>query len=285
MVHHEIQLSNLDKLYFPKAGITKGEVIEYYQKIASHFVPLSKNRPLVMHRFPEGIAKTGFYQKQIPDYFPSWIHHKQVTLKSDGKQELVMVDDADSLVYLANQGVLEFHAWLSSAQAVNHPDKMVFDLDPSGTKIAELRFAAQKLKKMLEGYKLTPFIMTTGSRGYHVVVPIVPEHSFEKVHDFAKSIARDLVEQYPDRFTIEMSKARRKGKVFIDYLRNSFGQTSVAPYSLRARENAPVATPISWLELSKTKPQQYTLKTIFKRLSRKKDPWKDFFKKAKRLSL
>jgi bifunctional non-homologous end joining protein LigD len=284
-VHHDIQLSHLDKLYFPESSITKGNVIDYYQKIASHFVPLSKNRPMVMHRFPDGIAKEGFYQKQIPDYFPAWIHHKQVTLKKGEEQELVMVDDADSLVYLANQGVLEFHAWLSSARAVNNPDKIVFDLDPSGADIQELRFAARTLKKILEGHKLVPFIMTTGSRGYHVVVPIIPEHSFEKVHEFAQSIAQSLVEQYPDRFTITMSKAQRKGNVFIDYLRNSFGQTSVAPYSLRARENAPIATPIGWLELSKTKPQQYTLKNIFKRLLRKKDPWKDFFKKAKRLSL
>jgi bifunctional non-homologous end joining protein LigD len=236
-----------------------------------------------MQRFPDGIAKEGFYQKQIPDYFPDWVAHKEVTLKKGDKQSLVVIDNRDSLVYLANQGVLVFHAWLSTTDAIHNPDKIVFDLDPSGSDVKSLRFAAQKLKKILESYKLDSFIMTTGSRGYHVVVPLIPDHPFEKVHVFAKSVAQQLVEQYPDRFTIEINKVKRKKRVFIDYLRNSFGQTSVAPYSLRAVEKAPVATPIAWTDLSKTKPQQYTMKNIFKRLARKKDPWSDFEKKRQKL--
>jgi bifunctional non-homologous end joining protein LigD len=238
-----------------------------------------------MHRFPDGITKEGFYQKQVPDYFPSWIYRKTVPLKKGEKQTLVIVDDADSLLYLANQGVLVFHAMLSCADAVNKPDKIVFDLDPSGDDIKELRFAARLLKKKLEEYGLHPFVMTTGSRGYHVVTPIIPEHSFIKVHAFAKKIADSLADEYPDRLTTEMSKSERKKRVFIDYLRNSYNQTSVAPYSLRAHEGAPVATPINWSELSKTKPQQYTIKTLFKRLSRKQDPWKNFDKKAMRLEI
>ncbi len=236
-----------------------------------------------MHRFPDGIEHEGFYQKQISDYFPAWIGRKTVTLKTGEKQTLVMINDVDSLLYLANQGVLVFHGMLSCANAVNKPDKIVFDLDPSGDDIKELRFAARALKKKLEQCGLHPFIMTTGSRGYHVVTPIIPEYSFEKVHSFARKMAETLAQEYPDRMTTEVSKASRKGRVFIDYLRNSYNQTSVVPYSVRAHEGAPIATPIAWTELSKTVPQQYTIKNIFKRLARKKDAWKGFFKKAKRL--
>lgn len=285
MPSHTINFSHLDKLYYPASHLTKGDVIDYYRAIAPYFLALNSGRPIVMHRFPDGIAHEGFYQKQISDYFSAWVERKKILLKKGTTQELVVINDQDSLLYLANQGVLVFHAWLSPVSSVRYPDKMVFDLDPSGNDLQELRFGARQLKKMLEKHGLTPFLMTTGSHGYHVVVPLVAQYSFAKIHAFAKKIADELVEQYPDLFTTHISKKKRKGRIFIDYLRNAYGQTSVAPYSLRALEGAPVATPIGWSELSRTEPQKYTLNNIFKRLKRVKDPWKNFFKKACRLKL
>lgn len=282
---HTITVANLEKIFYPVAGFTKQDVLEYYTKIAPYFLPLVKNHLIVMHRFPDGITSEGFYQKEVPDYFPAWIKRKKIDLKKSEKQTQVLVDSTASLVYLANQGVLVFHSWLSSAQKINKPDKIVFDLDPSGNDLNELRFAARKFKKILEDHGLVPFVMTTGSRGYHIVAPLVPEHSFEVVHAFAKQICQELVANYPDRFTIQMNKAKRKGRIFLDYLRNSYGQTSVACYSLRAKEGAPIATPLEWRELSKTKPDQYTIKNIFIRLARKKDPWKNFYQNAKRLKI
>lgn len=279
---HTITLSNLDKILFPKSGITKGQVIAYYQKIAPFFLTHAKNHLIVMHRFPDGIHQ-GFYQKQIPDYFPAWIKRKKIVLRTQEEQTLVVLDSSAALVYLANQAVLVFHSWLSSQSSITKPDKMVFDIDPADHTLTEIRFAVKKLKAVLEEHKLKPFVMTTGSRSYHVVVPLLPKHTYESVRSFAKHICRELADNYPERFTIDMSKSKRRGRIFLDYLRNSFGATSVACYSLRALEGAPIATPLAWTELSTTKPQQYTIKNIFKRLARKKDPWKDFAKYARPL--
>lgn len=278
-----ITLSHLNKLLFAQSGITKKDVVTYYQKIAPFLLPHVHNHLIVMQRFPEGIAQEGFYQKQIPGYFPSWIKRKKINLQKKDTQTLVLIDDSATLIYLANQAVLVFHSWLSSSEKINYPDKMVFDLDPQENSLRELRFGAKKLKAILEKHGLTPFLMTTGSRGYHVVVPLIPVHSFEKVRTFARTICQELANAYPDRFTTEINKSKRKKRIFLDYLRNSFGQTSVVCYSLRALEGAPIATPISWAELSKTKPQQYSIKNIFRRLARKQDPWHNFSKYAKNI--
>lgn len=278
-----LEFTHLDKVLFPKSNITKRDIIQYYQNIASWFLSQADNRLMVMHRFPEGIDHEGFYQKQISDYFPSWINRYTVDLKKGGSQTLLIVDSPASLMYLANQLVIEFHSWLSSIDDINKPDKIVFDLDPSDENLEILHFVALQLKAELEQHQLVPFIMTTGSRGYHVVVPIKPQHDFEIVHEFAKKVAHLIAEKHPNKCTAEVSKAKRNDKVFIDYLRNSFGQTSIACYSVRAHEDAPIATPISWDELSKTEPQKYNIHNIFKRLAKKDDPWKNFSKHAKNL--
>jgi bifunctional non-homologous end joining protein LigD len=281
-----VEISNIKKIFYPKTGITKGDVIKYYERIAPYFIQYSAEHLIVMHRFPDGIQKDSFYQKQVPDYFPDWITTKEITLKTGEKQTLVVIDKEENLVYLANQGVLVFHSWLSSMPNIDNPDKIVFDLDPSPkTSLTELRYAVRKIKKNLEEHGLVPYLMTTGSKGYHVVAPILPEHPFAEVHDFAKHIATELANQHPDKFTTAMSKVKRKGRIFIDYLRNSFGQTSVACYSLRAKPGAPIATPLDWSELSQTAPQKYNINNIFKRLAKKKDPWKSFEKDAKHLNL
>lgn len=284
---HKIELTNLDKIFYPKSGYTKEDIINYYYDVAKYMLPHIKNRPMVMQRFPSGIKKEGFYHKEKPDYFPGWIKHKSINLEKDGKQLLVVIEKKEDLIYLANQGTLVFHIWLCQKNNINKPDKIIFDLDPSkGASFEDVKFAAYKLKNIFEENKLNSFVMTTGSKGLHVVIPIKPEHNFDKIRKFSKNITLDLAEKYPDKLTSEVRINKRKGRVFLDYLRNSFGQTGVAPYSLRPIEKAPIATPLSWKELPSVKDaQQYNLGNIFKRLSKKGDPWKSIYNKAKKLKI
>lgn len=282
--------SHVDKIWFAKSKITKQDIIDYYDKISSYFLPLVKNHPIVLQRFPNGIDQDSFYQKNLSQYFPDTIDRTTVNLKKGGKQTLVMINNKESLLYLVNQATLVFHAWLSGAKNIDKPDRIVFDLDPAHAVVTKLdikylRLGAKKLKLLLEQYHLTPLVMTTGSRGFHVVVPIVPQHNFEKVHEFAKMISAQLVAQDPHHFTNKATKSGRRGKIFVDYLRNSYGQTSVACYSVRAYPKAPVATPIDWSELAATTPQKYTISNIFKRLAKKNTAWNDFADHAKKLKL
>lgn len=283
---HTIDLSHVDKILFPESGITKGDLINYYQKIAPFLLPHIKDHLMVMHRYPNGITHEGFYQKEEPSFFPSWIHHVTVELRKGGKQNLIVLDKAADLVFLANQAVVVLHSWMSTCKKPDYPNKIVFDLDPAANNdVEQLHFTAKAVKALLEDHKLIPFVMTTGSRGFHVVAPIKVEHQFSTVHNFTKQIAHELAQKYPDLMTVEMSIAERKNKIFIDYLRNTYGATSVAPYSVRAHPHAPVATPLDWDELHTTDSQHYKMDTIFKRLSHKEDPWKTFEKQAKPLKI
>jgi bifunctional non-homologous end joining protein LigD len=273
------------KILFPRDKITKGDVIDYYTKIAPFTIPYIKDRPLVMQRFPNGIQEEGFYHKAIPNYFPKWIKRKKVKLETDGSQTLVVANKKKDLAYLANQDVLTPHIWLSTTKKLHFPNKIVLDLDPGKKGLKDLRFAAKKLKSALEKHGLKVFLMTTGSRGYHLVCPIKQTHNFNKVRKFVRTIVNKLAEKYPNKLTIETLKKKRKGRIFLDYLRNAYGQTSVAPYAIRPKPGAPIATPIEWKELRTTKPQKYTIKNIFKRLKCKKNPWKNMYKYAITLKL
>jgi len=280
MGKYTIDMSNLDKKMYPKSGKTKQDVIEYYKEIAPYMLTHIKQRPLVMHRFPDGIEGEDFYQKAVPDYFPDWINRTKISLKEGGSEYLVVVEKAADLVYLANQACLVPHVWLCRENNVDNPDKLVFDLDPSGDDFGEVKFAALKLKKILEEKGLTSYVMTTGSKGLHVTVPIKPDYSFDKVRDYAEEVAWQLAKDYPDRLTIESRKVKREGRLLLDYMRNAFGQTSVAPYALRALPGAPVAAPLDWEELKRSElnPRSYNINNIFRRLSQKEDPWKDIFR-------
>ncbi|MBP9765252.1 non-homologous end-joining DNA ligase [Candidatus Babeliales bacterium] len=278
-----ITLSNPDTKLFTNPTITKQQLAWYYQHIAKLFIRHARNRPTVLRRFPDGISDVGFYQKNVSEYFPTWITQVTVPLKKGGVQTLVTINNSKTLLYLINQRTIEFHTWLSTSKSLNKPNKIVFDLDPGTTTLTQLRQTARVLKNILESYKLTPFIMTTGSKGFHVVVPIKPIHTFDYVHEFAKHIAQQAAATYPKIMTIELNIKKRRGRIFIDYLRNSYGQTSVACYSVRAKPKAPIATPITWDELATTTPQKYTIVNISKRLQQHQDPWALFSKKAKKL--
>ena len=287
MGKYSITLSRLDKQMYPQAGITKKDIIHYYKRIAHTMLVHIKGRPLVMHRFPDGIDGEDFYQKAVPDYFPDWIQRKKVQLKEGGAEYLVVAEKAADLVYLANQACLVPHIWLSREETVKKPDKLIFDLDPPGEDFGEVIFAALELKKVLEERGLTPFVMTTGSKGLHVTVPIRPYHSFDRVREYAEELAERLVDEFPKRLTTASRKQKRKGRLLLDFMRNAYGQTSVAPYALRALPGAPVATPLDWEEFknSRLNPRSYTIQNIFRRLSQKKDPWRHMFRSGKKIEL
>lgn len=280
----EIELSSLDKVYFPDQGVTKGDLVDYYQRIAGTMLPHVRSRPLSMQRYPDGIEGEGFYQKQAPDHFPDWIERVEIEVEEDDEvQPQVVCQDAATLVYLAQQACITPHIWLSRMDELRHPDKLIFDLDPSGDDFEPIRAAARDLRQIIDEIGLVPFVMTTGSRGLHVVVPLERGADFDQVRAFAKRIAGVLAARSPDRYTTEVRKDKRQGRLFLDYLRNAYAQTSVAPYAVRAKPGAPVAVPLDWDELgdSDLHSQSYSLKNIFRRLGHKEDPWVGMMSQAR----
>ena len=276
--NHTLEMGNLDKVIFPDIGLTQGGLLRYYRKISAVMLPHLKDRPLTLQRFPDGIDADGFYQKKIPDYFPGWITTAEIDVKEKrGSQHQVVCNTEAALAYLVDQGCITFHIWQSRKDKLEHPDRMIFDLDPAGEDFGPVREGAFRLRKLLEKIGLSPFVMTTGSRGLHVVVPLQRRYDFDTVRQFARNVAETLADRDPDRFTTEMSKKKRKGRLFLDYLRNSYGQNSVAPYAVRAKPGAPVATPIEWDELksSNLHSQTYTVQNILRRMGQKQDPWQD----------
>lgn len=271
---HEIELSNLDKALFPESGVTKGDLVDYYRRIAETALPYFRDRPLTMQRFPDGIGHEGFFQKDIPDYFPSWIGRVRMK-KEGGRLTYVVANDAATLVYLANQACITPHLALARSRKPNHPDRLIFDLDPSDDDFGKVRAAAHAVRTVLEELELESCVQTTGSRGLHVLVPLDRSSRFEAVRDFAHSVAGGVARRHPELLTIEQRKVKRGDRVFVDYLRNAFGQTSVAPYGVRAREHAPIATPLRWDEVEDPAltPRKYTIANIFRRLGQIGDPW------------
>lgn len=271
-----IKTSNEDKILFPKHKITKGELIGYYRRIGPIMVPYTKNRPISMVRYPDGIKGEGWYQKDAGEYFPKWIKTKPIKKQKDGYTNYVVINNVATLVYLANQACIAPHIWLSKIDKLNYPDRMIFDLDPSGKDFNMVRKGALLIKEKLDELGLPSFVMTTGSRGVHIVVPLKRVHTFDWVRTFAYDLATILIKHNPDLFTLEIRKVKRKELVFIDTLRNAFGQTGVAPYAVRPKPGAPVATPLEWKEVknSRLRPNQYTIRNLFTRLKRVGDPWK-----------
>jgi bifunctional non-homologous end joining protein LigD len=283
---HTVEVSNADKVLFPDGGITKGDVVDYYRRIADHMVPHLEGRPLALHRFPDGIKGEGFFQKSAPDYFPDWIETVKLERERGGTVEHVVCNDAATLVYLADQAVLVLHRLLIAAAAPRKPVEVILDLDPAGDDPPTVRLAARILRDVLDEKHVTGYVKSTGSKGLHVHIPLKESDAFDDVRAFAKDLARSLVEREPDRLTIEQRKADRKGRLFVDWLRNSYGQHAVAPYSLRALPGAPVAEPLEWDEATSSEfdPRRYRLSNVFRRLGRKRDPWKGMNRHARSIA-
>lgn len=276
-----ITITHPDKMLFPDDGITKRDLVEYYAHIAPFILPFLKNRPLTMERFPDGIYGDSFFQKDASPFFPEWIQRENIPKKEGGITHYVVCQNTQTLLYLANLAVITIHLWLSNIQHVQTPDKLIFDLDPPS--LAEFPLvvkSALTLKLILEELGLQPFVMTTGSKGLHVVVPIKPKLSYKEVQLFARGCALLLIQTDPEGLTSEFNKAKRGKKVFIDIYRNEFGATAVSPYSVRPKPKAPVATPLMWQELEDPSliSQMYTIETIFKRIEKIPQPWADFDK-------
>jgi bifunctional non-homologous end joining protein LigD len=280
---HDIQLSNRDKLFFPDAGLTKGDLVDYYAQVADTMVPHMKRYPVSMQRFPDGLQGESFYNKDAPDYFPDWIPTAKFPKREGGSFDAPIVDSKAALIYLADQAVLTFHLYLARADDLEHPDKMIFDLDPpEGTEdVRAVRQAALDVRAVLAELDLQAWVQTTGSKGFHVLVPLDRTAGFDEVRRFARDVARVLVRRHQDKYTLEERKKKRGGRIFLDMLRNAYGATSVAPYSVRARPGAPVATPLDWHEVEAgASPREWTIQNIPNRLGQKQDPWSDLMRHA-----
>jgi len=274
---YSVELSNTDKVLFPDSGITKGDLIAYYRQVAEVMVPHMENRPLTLHRFPDGIDEEGFYQQESSDYFPDWIKTRQTPRADydDGTVEHVLCNNPATLVYLANQAVITPHGWLSRAPRLSKPDRLIFDLDPADGDFNSVRRTAGQVAELMQKLGLTPYAMTTGSRGLHVVAPLRPDSDFEAVRELARDMAALLAQRHSEQLTVEQRKNKRRGRIYLDIMRNAYGQTSVIPYAVRAKPGAPVATPLELAELddSKLEPRRWHLKNILRRLGQKGDPW------------
>jgi len=272
---YSVELDNEDKVFFPEEGITKGDVIRYYQRVGKDMLKHLRDRPLTLQRFPDGIGEEGFYQKKVPEHFPGWIQRVKVDLENGDVQEQTVANKKATLVYLANQGVITPHVWLSRTDELRQPDRLVFDLDPSGDDFRVVRQAARMLQRLLSKLGLAPFVMTTGSSGAHVWAPLRRGPEFREVRAFAEEVADCLAQAFPGEFTTETRKDRREGRLFLDVGRNAYGQTAVAPYALRPLPGAPAAVPLDWEELDRSDlgPRSFTLNNVPRRLSQKDDPW------------
>lgn len=262
---HGVDITNPDKILFPESNSSKLDVINYYKNFSGQIMPFLKGRPLTLRRFPDGVNHQGFFQKNASDYFPDFIKTVEVQT-DDGKNVSVVCNNLKTLLYLANQGTIEFHTWLSRIDKLNKPDKVVFDLDPASGSFNSLKNAAVVIREFLDKKGIRCKLTTSGKNGLHLWYTKRRTQTFDQSREEVKHLAEELIGLYPDLLTIEMRKDDRDGKIFIDYPRNSYGQTTICPYSLRATLNGSIATPISWEELSSIKSsQEFNLGNISKR--------------------
>jgi len=275
----KVELSNTGKVLFPEdPEITKGDLVGYYREMAGRILPYLRDRPMVMARYPDGIRGQRIFQKNIPGYFPSWISRVEVE-KTGGELCQVICDKPATLAYLANQACIELHAFLSRASELERPDQLVFDLDPPGDdRFGDAAVLALGLRELLEDeLGLTAYVKTTGGKGLHVHVPLRAVDGFDAVRSFAREASEVLAARNPDLLTTQQRRAGRGDRVYSDVMRNAYAQTVVAPYSVRARPGAHVATPLRWEELKDRDltPGRFTLHSIGERLERlgTSDPW------------
>ena len=246
----EVEISSRDRVIFPDSKATKGDLADYYAKIAPFMLPFAASRPLSLVRCPQGRAKKCFYQKHDNGGFGDAVKAAPIKEKDGGREDYLYIDEARGLLQCVQMGTIELHGWGARWNMIEQPDRMVFDLDPDeALDFAAVRDAAFDLRKHLADIGLISFAMVTGGKGVHLIVPLTPGHGWDEHKSFAERFAKALAQAEPDRFTATMSKDKREGRIFIDWLRNQRGSTAVLPYSARARENAPVAAPVAWNEL------------------------------------
>jgi bifunctional non-homologous end joining protein LigD len=279
----DVAITHPSKALFPD-GTTKADLAAYYRDVAPVMLPHVRDRPVSLQRFNAGIDRPGFFQKDIPRGAPEWVRRVQVP-KHGGTVCHVLANEPAALVWLANQNCVTPHVWTSRADRLDRPDRIVWDLDPSGDDFELVRRTALELGGLLRDTGCEPFAMTTGSRGVHVVVAIRRRHGFEQVRDAALAIAEELVARRPDDLTTAFRKEKRAGRLFVDVNRNAWAMTAVPAYAVRPRAGAPVAAPLRWEELEDAglTPDRWTLHTMRERLDAVGDPWADIARSAGRL--
>ncbi|MDY6995562.1 MAG: non-homologous end-joining DNA ligase [Actinomycetota bacterium] len=281
-----VEITHADRVLFPEDGITKGELVDYYTGIADAMLPHLRDRPLTLWRYPAGIDQKGFVQQDFGDSLPDWLTGVEVDKESGGTVVHPVADRRDALRWIANQNCVTVHSWLSHRDDLHRPDRIVFDLDPSGDDFAEVKASARAVADVLDDLGLKAYVQTTGSRGLHVVTPIRAEHDFDEVRQFAREVADLVVADAPDHRTVEVRKNKRGGRVYLDVMRNAYAQTAVAPYAVRATPGAPAATPLEWDELGRRglRADRFTIRDLPKRVAERGDPWSQMNRHARTLS-
>jgi len=274
-----VRLSSPDKILFPEQGVSKRDLAGYLVEMANHILPDLSRRPLSLVRCPDGYEDGCFFQKHGASGFPEEIKRVSIREKSGKKADYLYIDDVTGLAAAAQRGVIELHIWGAHIDDIEKPDRMVFDLDPAeDVSFAQVKQAAQDVRNTLSAAGLESFPLLTGGKGIHVVVPLERQQSWDTVKQFASGLARMLSSLEPDRFIAKSAKADRRGRIFIDWLRNERGATAVAPYSPRARKGAPVAVPVNWGELSRIdSANKYKMDNVRARMKRlKNNPWNGY---------
>ena len=274
-----VKLTHPGRKLFQEPAISKQDLADFYSEIAEWILPELHRRPLALLRCPDGAGKTCFFQKRATPGFPGSVHQAR-------GEPYLWIEDVDGLMGMVQMGVLELHAWGATVDDIEHPDRVVFDLDPGeGVAWRRVIAAARLLRERLEQLGLQSFVRTSGGKGLHVVLPLQPQAGWDTVKNFTHALAQMLAKEQPDEFIATASKARRKGRIYIDYLRNGRGATAVASYTLRARPGAPAAVPLDWSELSRLKsPAQFGYANLRQRLKRlRRDPWEGFRELQQRL--
>jgi len=267
---HRIKFSNLEKVYWPKEGITKGDLIDYYDRVAELVLPYLQERPVHMLRYPDGIEGKAFYQKDAPEHMADWITLEPIESESKGRPiRFIICNDRDTLLYMVNLGSIDLHPWLSRRGSLDSPDWAILDLDPDGSPFPYVVRVARAIGKVLRGIGLRPYLKTSGASGLHVYVPLRPGYTYDHAAHFCEGIARLVAQDHPDIATVERVVNRRGGKVYIDYLQNRRGQTVVPPYVARPVPGASVSAPLDWDELdSELHPSMFTMVTMLPRIAR-----------------
>ena len=278
-------ITHPEKIMFPDDGITKGELAAYYEAIAPVILPHIAGRPITMERYPAGIGKNGFWQKDVSKGFPDWLERVAVP-KKDGVVHHPVITDERSLLWVTNQNTITQHVWISRVPNLFYPDICVFDLDPSTDDVASVRAAALGLRNLLDELGLPSWIKTSGSKGFHIVVPIDGKSKMGEVARFAGAVGRVFVSHAPDHLTQEFAKVDRQGRIYVDTGRNGYSATFAAAYTVRAKSGAPVSAPCTWeeIEQGKVEPTSFNLRNLPARLKKVGDLWADLLRKRRSLT-
>lgn len=282
----EVEVTHPERILFPDVGLTKQDVFDYYRAVAERLVPFLKDRPVTLERLPQGVAEGGphFWQKNTPASYPAWIPRVELESEAGKPVNYALVSSEAALLYLVNQGTLTFHPWLSRTVDLDRPDFALFDLDRGGATFADVVAVAKAVRARLDEEDVASFVKTSGKTGLHVLAPWHRDGGFDEAREWALEIATRVAESLPEQATVDIRKAKRGDRVYVDVLQNARGHHAVPPYVLRAVPGATVSTPLAWKEVTPSlDPTVFTPKKVLTRLARQKiDPWADLLSGRKK---